>query len=104
LETHVTDFGNGPLPEHLESSTYFTAGRREWALPKAAALEYLDWCEAQGLGVHGFDIWYPTKPSPTVTDEGLGNVEGVAAARESIRRHPGEYASGQVVWSCPVGC
>lgn len=103
MESRVTDYENGPLPVHLESAAYFTGDRREWALPKTEALEYLNWCENQGLKVLGFEVWYPTTPGPTVTDVGLGNVDGVAAAREGIRQHSGSHASGRVVFNISVG-
>jgi hypothetical protein len=102
MEPRVTEYGNGPLPAHLESAAYFTDDRREWALPKSEALAYLDWCERRGLKVLGFEVWYPTTPGPTVTDLGLGNVEGIAAARNGIARHPGRYVSGSVVFNITV--
>lgn len=102
MEFQTTEYSNGPLPAHLEPAAYFTGDRREWALPKAAALDYLDWCECQGLRVLGFEVWYPTTPGPTVTDFGLGNVEGVAASRDRIREHPGRYVSGPVVFNITV--
>jgi hypothetical protein len=103
MDSRITEYRNGPLPAHLESAAYFTDDRDEWALPKAWALEYLDWCEQRGLRVLGFEVWYPTAPGPTVTDIGLGNVEGVVATREGIRNHPGRYASGSVVFNITVG-
>jgi hypothetical protein len=102
MESPVTKYGNGPLPAHLEPAAYFTEDRGEWALPKAEALEYLDWCERRGLRVLGFEVWYPTTPGPTVTDLGLGNVEGVTAVREGIREHPGRYVWGQVVFNITI--
>jgi hypothetical protein len=102
METQVTEYGNGPLPVQFESAAYFTHGRREWALPKGEALTYLDWCEQRGLNVLGFEVWYPTTPGPTITDLGLGNIEGVAAARDGITQHPGRYVSGSVVFNITV--
>jgi hypothetical protein len=95
----VTEYRNGPLPERFEAAAYFTGNRGEWALPKVEALDYLDWCEHGGLTVLGFDVWYPTTPGPTVTDLGLGNVEGVEAVRAAIRDHPGRHVSGTVVFN-----
>jgi hypothetical protein len=86
----------------LESAAYFTHDRGEWALPKAEALAYLDWCEHHGFHVLGFDVWYPSTPGPTVTDLGLGNTEGIAAARREIARHPGRDVSGSVVFNITV--
>jgi hypothetical protein len=96
----LTVYANGPLPPHLVAHAYFTADGREWALRKPEALEYLDWCEQQGLRVLGFDVWYPSGPTPT--DFGLGNVEGVAAVRDLIRAHPGRYVWGAVVFNITV--
>src|SRR4051812_43302969 len=95
----VREYGNGPLPSQFESRAYFTADRLEWALPKPDALAYLDWCESRGLKVLGFDVWYPTTPGPTVTDVGIGNIEGVAAVRAAISHHPGHYVWGPVVFN-----
>jgi hypothetical protein len=102
MESPVTEYGNGPLPADLEPAAYFTDDRGEWALPKAEALKYLDWCERRGLNVLGFDVWYPTRPGPTVKDLGTWNVAGVAATREAIREHPGRYSSGPVVFNITV--
>jgi len=99
---HITEYANGPLPAHLQPAAYFTGDRREWALPKAAALDYVDWCEGQGLRVLGFEVWYPTTPGPTVTDVGLGNVEGTAAVRARILEHPERYVWGPVVFNFTV--
>ena len=98
----VRNYGNGPLPSRFESTAYFTNGRREWALPKSDALAYLDWCDSRGLKVLGFEVWYPTTPGPTVTDVGVGNLEGVGAVRSAITSHPGHYAWGPVVFNITV--
>ena len=103
MEPPIKEYGNGPLPAHFEPAAYFTSDRSEWALPKAEALDYLDWCERRSLRVLGFEVWYPTTPGPTVTDFGLGNVEGVTAARAGIREHPGSDLSGPVVFNITVG-
>lgn len=102
MESDLKEYGNGPLPAHLASTAYFTKDRGEWALPKEAALSYLDWCEQLGLTVLGFEVWYPTMPGPTVTDLGLGNVQGVVAARAGIREHPGQREEGPVVFNITV--
>ena len=65
-------YGNGPLPLHLKERAYFTAGKREFALRKSDALEYLDWCKSKGFPVRAYEVWYATAPGPTVpvwTDE-----------------------------------
>jgi hypothetical protein len=90
MESKVTHYGNGPLPEHLASAAYFTGDRQEWALPKAEALSYLDWCESKSLSVLGFEVWYPTTPGPTVVELGVGNVE-------ELQRH------ATVFGSTPIG-
>lgn len=102
METSVTHYANGPLPEHLAPAAYFTGDRREWALPKSEALAYIDWCEREHLEVLGFEVWYPTTPGPTVLEFGVGNVEGIAAAREGLQNHPGRYPSGPVVFNITV--
>jgi hypothetical protein len=80
---------NGPLPASLEPRAYFTAKREEFALGASDALEYLDWCDRQGLLVLGFDTWKPTQPGPTVLIG--GEFEGNASAcREKIRS--GDFA------------
>jgi hypothetical protein len=99
MESRVTRYANGPLPEHLEHAAYFTVDRKEWALPKAEAILYLDWCEREDFKVLGFDVWYPTSPDPTVADLGIGNIEGIAATLEGIQQHPGCDVYGPVVFN-----
>jgi hypothetical protein len=86
MEPNVTHYDNGPLPEHLAFAAYFTSNRQEWALPKAEALAYLDWCEGKALSVLGFEVWSPTTSGPTVVEFGVGNVEGIAATRDGIKQ------------------
>jgi hypothetical protein len=102
MESKVTHYGNGPLPEHLASAAYFTTDRREWALPKAEALAYLDWCESENLSVLGFEVGNPTMPGPTVVGPGVGNVEGIAATRDSIRQHADRGADNLWVFNITV--
>jgi hypothetical protein len=102
MESKVTHYGNGPLPEHLASAAYFTGDRQEWALPKAEALSYLDWCESKSLSVIGFEVWYPTTPGPTVVELGVGNVEGIAATRDSIRQHADRDVNSPLVFNITV--
>jgi hypothetical protein len=103
MESELTHYGNGPLPDDLKAAAYFTEDRKEWALPKADALAYLDWCERENLSVLGFEVWYPTMPGPTVVEHGIGNVEGIAATRDGIRRHPDRDAHDRFVFNICVG-
>jgi hypothetical protein len=76
--TNVLECSNGPLPRHLEPRAYFTPDRAEFALRGSDAIEYLHWCDRQGLTVLGFDTWEPTRPQPTVING--GEFEGDASA------------------------
>lgn len=86
----LLECANGPLPRSLESRAYFTVNRSEFALWRADAIEYLDWCDDHGFTVLGFDVWVATQPGPTVVNG--GEFEGDASAcRKAIRA--GEFAS-----------
>jgi hypothetical protein len=75
---------NGPLPASFRVRAYFTANCDEFALGPGDALEYLSWCDQEGLTVLGFDTWEPSQPGPTVVNG--GEFEGDASAcRERIR-------------------
>jgi len=50
MESELTHYRNGPLPDDLEAAAYFTEDRKEWALPKAESFRYLDWCERERRG------------------------------------------------------
>jgi hypothetical protein len=92
-------FANGLLPEHLEAFAYFTEDRREWALPKAEALAYINWCDEKRLRVVGFDVWRPTRPGPTVVVTSAGDVDGNEATRGALRDHPAGDADGDFVFN-----
>ena len=80
---------NGPLPRSFEPRAYFTVNRSEFALWREDAVEYLNWCDEQGLTVLGFDLWVATQPGPTVVDG--GEFEGDSSAcRKAISA--GEFA------------
>jgi hypothetical protein len=84
----VLDCSNGPLPRSLEPRAYFNVNRSEFALWREDAIEYLNWCDDQGLTVLGFDLWVATQPGPTVVDG--GEFEGDSAAcRKAI--NAGEF-------------
>ncbi len=72
---NIETYANGPLPSHLEKRAYFTLWKKEFALRKSDALEYLKWCQAKDLGVLGYEVWYATIPGPTVR---IGVEEGNA--------------------------
>src|SRR6476661_1320592 len=59
---------NGPLPASFRVRAYFTANCDEFALGPGDALEYLSWCDQEGLTVLGFDTWEPSQPGPTVVN------------------------------------
>jgi hypothetical protein len=61
-------FNNGPLPSEFESVAYLS--EHEFALPRGAAIEYLRWCQHNGVVVLGFDTWRATTPGPTALIEG----------------------------------
>ncbi|SRR6266511_3209224 len=89
---------NGPLPRSMESRAYFSDDRREFALCRSDALEYLRWCEDNGLKVLGFDIWMPTRPGPTVVDAGGFNGDAFAC-RTVIQDYPGDPVFN--IWAEP---
>lgn len=64
----VTLYANAPLPDFLASRAYFSAS--EFALFRADALAFLDWCDSQTIKIIGFDVWLPTHPGPTATMAG----------------------------------
>lgn len=73
----ILSCSNGPLPKWLEPRAYFSRDRHEFALKREDALEYLEWCQREGLRVLGFDIWAAADPSPSVL-EGEEGFEGNA--------------------------
>ena len=95
----MTQYANGPLPRQFEGLAYFTQDRKEWALPKEAALEYLAWCDQHGLQVLGFEVWYPTSFGPTVIAGDVGNDVGVRPNAEAIRNHPARDVHGPLVFN-----
>ena len=86
IPTHIDPLScaNGPLPASFQARAYFTANRGEFALGPGDALEYLNWCDQEGLTVLGFDTWEPSQPGPTVVNGGEFEGDG-AACREKIR-------------------
>lgn len=68
-------YANGPLPAYFKKRAYFTLNKKEFALRKSDALEYLKCCKAEELHVLGCEIWYATIPGPTVR---IGVEEGDA--------------------------
>lgn len=89
----VRNCSNGPLPQWLESRATFSRDKHEFALKREDAIEYLDWCQKQGLRVLGFDLWTAADPRPAVlggVDEGFeGNAQECRAAITSPE-FPGE--------------
>lgn len=88
----IRSCSNGPLPKWLEPRARFSPDGHEFALTKEDALEYLDWCQKEGLRVLGFDVWAAADPAPASFEEDSG-VEGNAReCRDAIssRDFPGD--------------
>ena len=102
MGTRVTNFANGPLPEQFEAFAYFTPDRTEWALPRDAALAYLDWCEGQKLCVLGWEAWYPTSSGPAVVSGSFFNQSGIALNRAALLREAGRNMWGEIVFNITV--
>jgi len=89
----IRNCSNGPLPRWLEPRATFSRDKHEFALKKDDALEYLDWCQKQGLRVLGFDLWAAADPRPAVlggADEGFEGNAAECLTAISTRDFPGE--------------
>lgn len=58
-------YNNALLPDEFDSTAYLSPNGQEFALPREAAVAFLQRCQQNGIQVLGFDVWLPTEPKPT---------------------------------------
>jgi len=82
------DYANGPVPAALLPVAYSPLDSRRFGLPPRFVQNYVDWCEAEGLVVSGWELWRTGVVGHIVIDpQRVGSVaELLAAATTAMAR------------------
>ncbi len=84
-ETHL--FANGPLPESLLKAAFTPADSSRFALPAALVQRYVDWCDAEGLVIVGWESWVITTFGHRFGEPCVGDAGALCLAARSALAH-----------------
>jgi hypothetical protein len=89
----TTLYENGPVPDSLLGYVHSPRDSRRFALPVDAARRYVHWCRANGLEIHGWEVWVPEMATHRVVEiHERGDGEALLAAIPAAVEEHGERA------------
>lgn len=95
----VHHHANGPVPDSLLAQSVSPLDSQRFALRPGDVERYLDWCEAQGLGVRGWEVWQLGALGHTVRER----VErGEAEVLRRVARFLAKGSAGELLVSPDV--
>lgn len=103
-ETHL--YANGPLPDSLLATAIAPVDSQRFALSTSQVARYVEWCDAEGLSVSGWEVWGRGLVGHTVrerVEKGDGAALRRAAAALPVEQAEPLYFSPTVVKSGAQG-